>query len=260
MKTPALAALYLVAASCSQDAATLANNTFRGSTNLDAGAPDAGGAGGLGVGGAGGSAGAAVTALTLPENPRIMPLGDSITYGTGDLTGGYRQDLWLAHPTIVPIGTQSTPLPLAPGKDRHEGHSGFSLPSLAAGFPAWLADAGPADAVLLHGGTNDITDSTVAADAVESVYQALMAANPRAILFVATPIIRIQDAPADWVAEQFAQDAAIQSRLPSLLRAIAVAMPALAPTEMWDNWHPNADGYHKMAIAWEAALRAAGVP
>ena len=63
-----------------------------------------------------------------------------------------RQDLWTVLPTVVPIGTQGAP-PLG----LHGGHPGLSLPALASGFPTWLADAGPADAVLSHGGTNDIS-------------------------------------------------------------------------------------------------------
>ena len=75
---------------------------------------------------------------------------------------------------------------------------------------------------------------------------------------VGTPIIRIQDAPADWIVAESARAAAVTARLGSLPRAIAVPMPDLARSEMWDNFHPNADGYRKLALAWESALRSAG--
>jgi lysophospholipase L1-like esterase len=264
MKTFAIIVSVLAFTSCAADENIIAAIAAHGGPfpGIDGGVRDSGNGGASGEAGSGGSAGsgcAAIFPLTLPANPRIMPLGDSITYGTGDQTGGYRQDLWLALPTVQPIGTQSTPLPMAPGKDRHEGHPGYGLPAMAVEFPTWVSQTGAPDAVLLHGGTNDISDSDFAADSVESIYRTLMLINPRAILFVATPIIRIQDAPADWVALQLAQDAAIAARMPSLPRAIAVPMPALARSEMWDSFHPNDAGYLRMSNAWEAALAAIGV-
>jgi lysophospholipase L1-like esterase len=188
-----------------------------------------------------------------------MPLGDSITYGNGyDIGGGYRQYLWTALPTVQPIGTSTLdPLPMLTGKDHHEGHPGFTAPQLAAGLPGWLLATGAPDAILLHAGTNDLYDSTVAADAVESIYDSLIGSNPSAILFVAAPIISVQNHP-DFVPQYAAQVAAVLARLPKLPRAMAVPMPALLSSDYWDDFHPNSSGYSKIAAAWETALRAAG--
>jgi lysophospholipase L1-like esterase len=188
-----------------------------------------------------------------------MPLGDSITHGNGyDSGGGYRGYLWNALLTVQPIGTSTLDPPAGePGKDHQEGHPGATLEVMAAGLPGWLATTGPADAILLHGGTNTAADVVADAAAIGTIYQAMIAANPAAILFVASPIIRIQNHP-ELVALQDGQAAAIAHQVTLMPRAIAVPMPPLGPAEMTDEFHPNAAGYLRMSNAWEAALRAAG--
>jgi hypothetical protein len=197
--------------------------------------------------------------FVLPPNPKIMALGDSITHGNGyDIGGGYRQYLWTALPTVQPIGSSTlNPLPMLVGKDHQEGHPGATLPVLATGLPGWIAEAGSPDAILLHGGTNDTYDFAADADAVSSIYSSMIATNPRAILFVASPIIAVRNRP-DLLPMHDALVAALAARIPLLGRVIAVPMPSLMPDEMADDFHPNSAGYLRMSMAWEVALRATG--
>src|SRR4030042_494207 len=93
---------------------------------------------------------------------KIMPLGDSITYGVGSTDNGYRGPLGVNLATIDCnfdfVGSQPTPAP------DHEGHPGWhadgcpipSLGDILDNVYNWLT-ANPADIVLLHIGTNDIT-------------------------------------------------------------------------------------------------------
>jgi hypothetical protein len=221
----------------------------------------AGGHGGaIGLGGEGGGMGGSV-GFFLPANPRIMPLGDSITFGTGyDAGGGYRAYLWTALPTIQPVGTVLPEhLVGLVGKDLCEGHPGYDATQLALGIRDWLTQSAPVDAILLHACTNSIGAGEACTAGITSIYEAMIALNPDAILFVADPIVSPELVAGDPTAALFeASLAGISASLASMPRAIPVAMPSLEAGDYWDYWHPNSQGYRKMADAWAAALTAAG--
>jgi hypothetical protein len=265
MKTFAIIVSVLAFTSCAADENIIAAIAAHGGPfpGIDGGVRDSGNGGASGEAGSGGSAGsgcAAIFPLTLPPAPHIMPLGDSVTHGNGyDIGGGYRQYLWTALPAVIPIGTSTlNPLPNLVGYDHQEGHPGATLPQLAAGIAGWLATTGPADAILLHGGTNDTGDDVANAAAVVTIYQAMIAANPRAILFVASPIIPNRNPTLVPLHDSLV--AAVAAVLPTLPRAIAVPMPELDPAvDFADDFHPDASGYLRMANAWKAALAAIGV-
>lgn len=216
--------------------------------------------GGVGVGGDSGVPGRAA-GLRLPANPRIMPLGDSITFGTGyDAGGGYRAYLWTALPTIQPIGTVLPEhLVGLVGKDLCEGHPGYDATQLALGILDWLTQSAPVDAILLHACTNSIGAGEACTAGITFIYEAMISANPDAILFVADPIVSPELVPGDPTALLFqASLTGISASLASMPRAIPVAMPTLEAGDYWDYWHPNSEGYRRMADAWVAALTAAG--
>ena len=97
---------------------------------------------------------------------RILPLGDSITRGTGGFWS-YRRDfaalLDADSCRYTMTGTEFGPPSGAPGAgdfDRdHEGHGGFRTDQILAALPAWLPGNTP-DWVLLHLGTNDVLQGT----------------------------------------------------------------------------------------------------
>ncbi|MGZ8756133.1 MAG: GDSL-type esterase/lipase family protein, partial [Acidimicrobiia bacterium] len=91
---------------------------------------------------------------------RVMAVGNSITRGVVGSTdaAGYRNDLYASLTAsgyaIDMVGSQADGI----GFDNaHEGHNGWRANQIRDGVSAWL-DLNPADIVLLHVGTNDISD------------------------------------------------------------------------------------------------------
>ncbi|GAA3035841.1 hypothetical protein GCM10020000_11710 [Streptomyces olivoverticillatus] len=90
----------------------------------------------------------------------VMPLGDSITYGTGSSTeSSYRAELWnqlTPHTDSLHfVGSQRSGK--LPDPD-HEGHYGWKIGGLTGNIENWLVAAKP-NVVLLHIGTNDMHDN-----------------------------------------------------------------------------------------------------
>lgn len=124
------------------------------------------------------------------DYPRLLPLGDSITVGTG-APCGYRAALQLALAGLgqpyVFVGSQDLNWALHGFEGLlspyHEGHGGYTISQLidgatAPGSPAttiesWLSAAQP-DVVLLHAGTNDMFDPLRWQDADRQLERLLM--------------------------------------------------------------------------------------
>jgi len=130
----------------------------------------------------------AVTFTGLPvvagcDRPvRIMPLGDSITTGSSSLLTdnnykiGYRQKLYLdlisAGDSVDFVGSLQSGASVPPSFDLdHEGHPGYyayepaNATNVANNVFNWLGQ-NPADVILLHIGTNDISNGSAAASDV----------------------------------------------------------------------------------------------
>ena len=188
---------------------------------------------------------------------RIMPLGDSITYGTPNPGyGGYRHALQRllenARYRVEFVGSQHSGD--APDGD-NEGHPGWTIAQIKNGIDAnrWLETADP-DIILLHIGTNDIRLGHVASAPADlsALLDDILERLPRAHVIVARiiPFRRgsdpenqaYNDALARIVASKGARVASVD------MRAI------LLPGDYADALHPNASGYDKMARAWEPAI------
>lgn len=164
---------------------------------------------------------------------RIMPLGDSITFGAGDsLGGGYRRFLWeLLRDSGQPVdfvGTQHN------GPDTsdtdHEGHPGWVIKNLAfdpsschewdplpttlgpyndgianryRGFVATLGDSLRPDIVLLMIGTNDVLKHTDSVPEIARLYgdllDTILTVTPRIRILAAT----IPPLPLEFDLERF---------------------------------------------------------
>ena len=114
--------------------------------------------------------------LAQAEGPvRIMTIGDSITYGTGSTDySGYRRNLGFslssAGYAIDFVGSlQSGPSDF---DNDHEGHGGWEADEIRDNVYYWLEN-NPADIVLLHIGTNDISAGQDAAGVATEVGQIL---------------------------------------------------------------------------------------
>jgi lysophospholipase L1-like esterase len=123
---------------------------------------------------------------------KIMPLGDSITYGTPHPRyGGYRHALW----TLLNgdgfrvnfVGSQHSGDGVIPDPN-NEGHPGWTIPQIKNGVDrnGWLEKTRP-DVILLHIGTNDIRYGYVqsAPSYLTALLDDILARLPRAHVIVA---------------------------------------------------------------------------
>ena len=218
---------------------------------------------------------------------KVMPLGDSITTGkysgidTSDPAGagddiGYRLDLWQlltgAGYSVEFVGSQENGAsdPINFSDPWHEGHNGQTDAYIAAniynnnGGENWL-NQNPPDVVLLHIGTNSLdTDASDVADILDEIaeYESDMA-RPVTV-FVARIIDKV---PNDPLINQFNDnvEAMVQGRVDYGSELFMVDMqdgaginysiyPGDLAGDMYDDLHPYATGYAKMANAWMTAF------
>lgn len=188
---------------------------------------------------------------------RIMPLGDSITWGPRENANSYRVDLAArlksAGVRADFVGSQHSGY--GPDVD-HEGHSHWTIAMISAQIDGWLATYRP-DVVLLHIGTNDLQDADHAAEAPARLYSLIdrIAIDlPNTDVFVAKVI-------ASKVPDRNLRTDAYNERLAGIVadagpRFHLVDQSAVGALDLRDNLHPNAFGYAKMAYTWYHALEA----
>jgi lysophospholipase L1-like esterase len=188
---------------------------------------------------------------------KIMPLGDSITWGVGSSTSSsYRADLWSrlvggAGLAVDFVGSgQSGSVP----DTDNEGHSGWRIEQLTASIDGWLATAQP-DVVLLHIGTNDMNQNFDIANAPARLGQLLdriHADRPDATVLVAQ-IVPSLDATVNARVNSY--NAAVPSVVgPRSYTRLVDLNSTLTAADLSDTLHPNDGGYAKMADLWYAAL------
>jgi Ca2+-binding RTX toxin-like protein len=203
---------------------------------------------------------------------RIMPFGDSITYGvvsyTNEESGGYRPLLWnklagsdLAIDYVGGLINGPSSLP-----DRsHQGLRGKTIDYLNSYDSGYLSTHKP-DVVLLMIGTNDLASST--ASAMISDLRALIVSitdnQPNATLFVST-------IPPSHNATRNATVTAFNDRLPGLveelndtrkvefvdMRNLTLSDVTAPPAD--SGVHPTLGGYEKIAQNWHQALLESGL-
>lgn len=195
------------------------------------------------------------------RNLKIMPLGDSITFGETDPTyGGYRHLLGtlLANDgySIDFVGSQKSGEGVIPDPD-NEGHPGWTIPQIKGGIDSngWLENYQP-DLILLHIGTNDIRlgKAASAPSNLSALLDDILKRLPQARVIVAQ-IIPVREGPNQ---DDKVYDAAIPGIAASKgIRVSTVDVQnILSSSDYADELHPNSGGYDKMARAWEPAIRA----
>jgi len=201
---------------------------------------------------------------------KIMPLGDSITRGYygSDYDWGYRQPLYVALTNdgydFDFVGSRADGN--FPGP-QHEGYDGWHADEILDGrtsnpsagkLEEWLDDHQP-DVVLLHIGTNDITSGDQDANEVSDILDVIDDyednASKQVMVVLALIINRQTYSPATT---QFNNDvnAMAMNRIAGGDNIIIVDMESALDyvTDMYDNLHPNDDGYVKMAGVWYPVL------
>jgi len=194
---------------------------------------------------------------------RIMPLGNSITYGyLGD--EGYRKDLYLdlvnSGYNVDFVGSLSDGVGF---DNNHEGHMGWRADQIRDDVYGWLV-ANPADVILLHIGTNDITDgqapSGVVAEAqgiLDNIDQWQSDYGETVTVILARIILTTNETLNNAITTyNNALETMASTRITNGDRIITVDMQnALSyPSELSDEFHPTPTGYAIMANVWYDAL------
>lgn len=194
---------------------------------------------------------------------RIMPLGDSITFGyngsNSDL-GGYRSTLetgLLSEDYVFDFVGSLDDGPPAFDND-HEGHGGWHADEIAFSIYQWLID-NPAEVVLLHIGTNDISNGQNAegiAEEIELILDEIDRYEKDAQIDIIVILARIIN-QYDPIQEIKDLNSAIQDLADTREDDIIVVdmeSALIYPDDMSDMLHPNDIGYSKMADEWLEAI------
>ena len=203
---------------------------------------------------------------------RIMPLGDSITYGDSyadrdnprpaGLRHAYRNHLWYklkgAGMDVDFVGSVIAGQDVQPPFDPdNEGHPGWTSYDIAEQAYSYMINSGP-DMVLLHIGTNDrtTTDPEGVAAILNEIDQYESDSGHHVRVFVALIIDRLAH---DGRIEIFNRrlKAMLEERIMEGDDIVIVDMyhgAGLTPSDYADNTHPNDVGYEKMARVWFNAI------
>jgi lysophospholipase L1-like esterase len=219
-----------------------------------------------------------VTAPCLWAQITIMPLGDSITLGIGpsyptaDLNG-YRQDLYLdlvsSGYDVNFVGQYSNGTFL---EKQHEGASGATAADIASIVYSRLV-AYPADIILLHIGTNDLSTNTSGVENILNEIDRWETARGRTVVVILARIINRScstdpsPCPESEITSQFNVNLGkmAQRRINDLgdrLRIVNMENIAnfdyrltSAGGDMSDDLHPDVSGYEKIAVNWLDSLQ-----
>ena len=203
-------------------------------------------------------------AQAVPPPIRILPLGDSITDGV-PVAGGYRAPLYQlltnAGFKVDFVGTlNNNSSPQLPDPN-HEGHSGYRIDQIDAGFLGWINAVADPDVILLLIGTNDYgqgQDTAHATNRLDHLISRIASTRPNAKLVVANLLLRV-DNPALYTSIRTTFNPhvpAIVAKHAALGQSVYFLdlNAALRASDLADGLHPNTTGYRKMATNWFGAI------
>ena len=188
-------------------------------------------------------------------NLRIMPLGDSITYGYASGDGnGYRQNLLtaLTGNYVNFVGSQKAG---TMANNNNEGHSGAIIDQIAS--YAYLSLPERPNVVLLMAGTNDMNNNVDPDNAparLSAMIDEVLAACPDAVVVVAQIIPAANPATFARLATFNARISLLVNQKQTAGKHVIKAWMPLTTDDLIDGLHPNAIGYSKMATGWTDAL------
>jgi lysophospholipase L1-like esterase len=206
----------------------------------------------------------AVTIQVTGSSPtviKIMPMGDSITYGTlgtGGTIGGYRPTLWrlleAAGFRIDFLGSNQSGYPFVSDPD-NEGRPGWTTGAALILAQEFLLSTFNPDIVLLMLGTNDLLlDLPGAPERLGAIMDEIARQRPNAITIVAG-IIPIRDMEAQVIAYNQAVVGQVIQRQAAGQRIRYFDMnPIVSVSELPDGVHPTDGAYTNMGNAWYQAL------
>lgn len=188
---------------------------------------------------------------------RIMPLGASITKGV-PIPGGYRAPLYRlltnAGYNIDYVGTQrGSALADCPDLD-HEGHLGFRLDHIDAGFTAWADQVADPDIIVLLVGANDLAQNQEVknmTNRLDRLISRITQNRPHARLIVCGLFLR-----TDYPDLNETMRTIYNPFVPVIVARHATQgeqvwfldlYQALTAADLVDGLHPNQVGYNKLA-------------
>ncbi len=192
---------------------------------------------------------------------RIIPLGDSITYGYNDpnlsfdLIVGYRQALYLflenSGYNIDFVGQFQNGQAAIPTFDPdHQGviiNGGFTAQDMANNVYSYLNDK-PADVVLLHIGTNNVCNTTVSQ--IELILNEINRFDEKITVLLARIIGSLNETLNTCIANlNNAVESMVQTRKDKII-LVDQEHALTYPDDMYDYLHPKSSGYEKMASKW----------
>ncbi|MEU1439266.1 FG-GAP-like repeat-containing protein [Streptomyces sp. NPDC005786] len=206
----------------------------------------------------------AMRAAAEPPELRILPFGDSITFGAGSTTAAYRGPLWdelrqQENTTVSYVGSQHYGnIP----DDDNEGHPNWKINDLI-GITDSVMDTYEPNVVLLHIGTNDMNeavDPAGAPDRLGSLMDRIFAKQPDVTLIVSTLVPSYAPQTDQRIAafnESLPQE--VYERRSQGKRVWLVDnFTALNDGDnLADLLHPNDNGYRKMGHVFYEGIEAA---
>jgi len=210
------------------------------------------------------------------SSTKIMLTGDSITYGYGGTYGGYRgylNDLltsWGYDFDFVGSQTANSPPTIDPD---HEGYGGWRADQIRDNIYGWLVN-NPAELVVLHIGTNDI--SGIPDKQSESVWKGQVQTqvnevsqildeiddfSENATVILARIISRLDDDQKtyttyfnDRIQEMVAGRINDNLIVVDMENNAGLVYSTATDGDLADYLHPNNVGYEKMASVWNSAI------
>ncbi|KAK3670253.1 hypothetical protein LTR78_009908 [Recurvomyces mirabilis] len=194
---------------------------------------------------------------------RIVQRTDKNKYGYLSSDGnGYRQylqtDIKNAGASVTFVGSVKSGTMT---NNNNEGHSGWVI-SQIAGAAAQITSLDPG-IVLLHAGTNDCNNPSLAATAYQrlgSLVDQLIKQWPDATILVAKIIPSTNSGTNTAISNLNAQIPGLVATRANAGHKVAVvdmSPPNFTTSELGDYLHPSAEGYNKMATLWLGGLNAA---
>ncbi|KAJ7766054.1 SGNH hydrolase-type esterase domain-containing protein [Mycena metata] len=192
---------------------------------------------------------------TTSLNIRLLPLGDSITYGFTSSDGnGYRSVL---HDMLQPNNTLNFIGSIQSGTmvdNDNEGHIGAIISQIAGFATNPLALPARPNVVLLMAGTNDILDNiqSGAPALISSLMDTIFSSCPDAALIVATltPLTTTTTIQPSVDAFNANLTQIVNTRREAGQHILLASMASILASDLIDGIHPTDAGYVKMANAW----------
>jgi GDSL-like lipase/acylhydrolase family protein len=191
---------------------------------------------------------------------RILPVGDSITFGI-NYEGSYRPELFhkavMAGQKITFTGTLQngpTMVDMMPFPRRFEATSGITIDGISKQITNNKTLMMPADIVLIHIGTNDMYMTPAGApDRLGKLIDQIITGLPDALVAVAKiiPLSQSKDAVNTYNA---AIPGVVQTRVAAGKHVIVVDLFTGFPPGDMDSVHPYQTGYNWMGDKWYDAI------